>query len=88
MDFYYCANGLYTASNSTNNYTVYQPDGVTTIDLSTSSIYPLPQGSGPDPLSRETQEIFINYSFQNGQTYYLSFIPLISGPVGIYVYGD
>ncbi len=88
MDFSYYANGLYSLPNSLSNYTVYQPDGVTTIDLSSSQIYPIPQGSGQDPLEREGQWLFINYLFQPGQTYYLSFIPIISGPVGLYVEGD
>ena len=88
MDFYYCATGLYSLSNDKSNYVVYQPDGTTLIDLTTSNTYSLPEGSGPDPLTRETQEIFINYSFQSGQTYYLSFIPVISGSVGIYIGGD
>lgn len=88
MDFIYQANGLFSLPNNISNYTVYQPDGITTIDLSTSSVFPIPQGSGPDPLSREGQWLFINYLFQAGQTYYLSFIPILSGPTGLYMEGD
>lgn len=88
MDFYTCLNGLFVIPNSLSNYVVYQPDGVTQIDLSTSHVFNLPSGSGPDPLARETHEIGINFLFQAGQTYYIQYIPPLSGSMGVYIEGD
>ena len=88
IDFYTALNGLYEITNLITNYTVYQSDATTTIDLSISNVANIPAGDGPDPLSRDTDQIFINYLFEAFGIYYLKYIPPLSGLYGVYSLGD
>lgn len=88
LDFFIFANGLYIIPNLLPNYTVYESDFTTQIDISASSVQNFPSGDGPDPEQRETWYVYLNLLFSQGETYYMSFTLPFDGLYGLFIEGD
>lgn len=87
MNFYIFADGLFPLTNDIANYHSFQSDAATEIDIGNQTEN-LPAGSGPDFQGRETWTVSLDFSYQVGQTYYLSFIVPFTGAYGLHINVD
>lgn len=85
--FWLYAEGLFSIPTSLSDYKIYASDGTTPIDF-TGNADVADNGSGPDFEGRQGHSAFFNYSFQSGETYYVTFVPPFAGTYGIGFYGD
>lgn len=83
-----CSNGLYVIPNDFSNYNSYESDAITQVDISNGNAQNYPSGSGPDIQERETWVVFLNYNYQVGQTYYVSFVLPFDAGYGLCIQGD
>jgi len=88
IDFYICSNGLFNITNDFSNYNSYESDATTPVDISSGNSQNMSAGEGPDSESRETWSVFLNFDYQSGQTYYVSFVLPFDGTYGFVMLGD
>jgi hypothetical protein len=87
MDFWIFSNGLYDIPNDISYYASYEADHTTQVDIGTQ-VQTYQAGGGPDQQGRDTWFAFLNYQYQDGQTYYVTFVPPFTGNYGFFMQGD
>ena len=86
--FYIFCNGLIATPTVISNYTMYQADGITTIDVSDGSISPISMGGGPDTEGREGNQVLFFELLTGELQYYLTIVVPVTGTYGFAVQGD